>query len=161
MPYDVDIVGTQAAVIAVARDTLPLDQIGGRILQLFDLVYAFLNTAEVEQTGHNVAVYLNDRIDLEVGVPVSAPFEDTSDVYCSSLPAGRAAHTIHRGPYSQLGKAHHAVQRWCADQGLTTTGVNWEVYGDWNDNPSLLRTDVYYSLTDVQLDIAQGETLGI
>jgi effector-binding domain-containing protein len=79
---------------------------------------------------------------------VTAPFEDTSTVYCSSLPASRAAHAIHYGPYSQLGRAHAALREWCVDRGLSITGVNWEVYGDWNDDPSLLRTDVYYLWAD-------------
>ena len=148
MPYDMDIVSTQAVVTAVARDTLPLGQIGTNIIRLFDRVYEFLRTATVEQAGHNVALYLNDAIDLEVGVPVTAPFQDTATVHCSSLPAGRAAHTIHYGPYSQLDRAHSAVQEWCENKGLSTTGVRWEVYGDWSEDQALLRTDVYYLLEE-------------
>jgi effector-binding domain-containing protein len=150
--YTIDVLETQSTVMAVARDTLSSDQISGRILQLFDLVYAFLKTAEVKSVGLNVAVYLNDRIDLEVGVPVTAPFEDTSSVFCSSSPAGRSAHTVHYGPYSQLGEAHRAVQKWCQGQGLITTGVSWEVYGHWNDDTSRLRTDVYHMLTNAKSD---------
>ena len=148
MSYDVDVVRAQTATMAVARATLPLEQISGRILQLFDLVYAFLETAKVKQAGHNIAVYLNNVVDLEVGVPVTAPFEDTATVYCSSLPAGKAAHTVHYGPYSLLGGAHDAVLQWCEDRGLALTGVSWEIYGHWNDDPSLLRTDVYWLLKE-------------
>ena len=148
MSYDVDVVSAQTATMAVARATLPLEQISGKILQLFDLVYAFLETAKVKQAGHNIAVYLNNVVDLEVGVPVTAPFEDTATVYCSSLPAGKAAHTVHYGPYSLLGGAHDAVLQWCEDRGLALTGVSWEIYGHWNDDPSLLRTDVYWLLKE-------------
>ena len=148
MSYDVDVVSAQTATMAVARATLPLEQISGKILQLFDLVYAFLETAKVKQAGHNIAVYLNNVVDLEVGVPVTAPFEDTATVYCSSLPAGRAAHAVHYGPYSELGGAHDAVLQWCEDRGLALTGVSWEIYGHWNDDPSLLRTDVYWLLKE-------------
>ena len=148
MPSDVDIVSTQTVPTAVARDTLPLDQVGANILSLFDQVYAFLRTATVEQAGHNVAVYLNDAVDLEAGVPVTASFPDTDAVNCSTLPSGRAAHTIHFGPYTQLHEAHSAVLKWCRERGLATAGVRWEVYGDWNADPALLRTDVYYLLTE-------------
>ena len=154
MDYDIDLVEAQATVMAVARDTLAQDQISGRILHLFDLVYAFLANAEVKQAGHNIAIYLNNHIDLEVGVPVTAPFEDTANVFCSSSPAGRSAHTVHYGPYSRLGDANRAVQKWCKNQGEATSGISWEEYGHWNDDPSLLRTDVYWLLTDVQPDNA-------
>ena len=148
MPHDMDIVRTQAVVTAVARDTLPLDQIDTNIIRLFDRVYAFLRTAPVEQAGHNVALYLNDAIDLEAGVPVTDPFQDTATVHCSSLPSGRAAHTIHHGPYAQLHQAHSAVLEWCTEKGVATTGVRWEVYGDWYADQALLRTDVYYLLEE-------------
>ena len=134
--------------MAVARATLPPGQISEHIIELFDRVYAFLRTAEVKQAGQNIALYLNNVVDLEVGVPVTAPFEDTATVYCSSLPAGQAAHTVHYGPYSLSGGAHEAVIRWCKDRGLALTGINWEIYGHWKDDPALLRTDVYWLLKE-------------
>ena len=148
MSYDVDVVSTQTVTMAVARATLPPGQIGEHIIELFDRVYAFLKTAKVKQAGQNIALYLNGAVDLEVGVPVTAPFEDTATVYCSSLPAGQAAHAVHYGPYSELVGAHDAVRKWCADRGLALTGVSWEIYGHWNDDPSLLRTDVYWLLKE-------------
>ena len=127
---------------------IPPGQIGARILGLFDRVYAFLGTSGMQHAGINVTLYLDGQISVEAGVIVEAPFEDTATVFCSSLPAGRAAHAVHYGPYSQLGSAHDAVQSWCRDQGLVTTGVSWEVYGHWNDDPSLLRTDVYWLVAE-------------
>jgi hypothetical protein len=28
------------------------------------------------------------------------------------------------------------------------TGVDWEIYGHWDDDPAKLRTDVFYLLAD-------------
>ena len=56
MSYTIDLVTMQAIPTVVARDTLPPDQISARILQVFDRVYAFLETSDVEQTGQNVAL---------------------------------------------------------------------------------------------------------
>ena len=33
-------------------------------------------------------------------------------------------------------------------QALGLAGPNWEVYGHWHDDPSQLRTDVFYLLQD-------------
>jgi len=54
--------------------------------------------------------------------------------------------TIHRGPYGELGAAHQAVVRWCEAEGRELTGERWEVYGDWEEDPALLETTVFYRL---------------
>src|SRR4029077_5605373 len=149
MPYEIDIVSTDAVITAVARDTVRLDQISRRIRPLFDQVYDFLKRAPVRQSGDNIALYRDDAIHLEAGVPVTATFAETPTVHCSSLPAGQAAHIVHFGAYSQLRGAHRAVVEWCAEKGIVLAGPRWEVYGDWNEDPSLMRTDVYYLLSGV------------
>ncbi len=36
-----------------------------------------------------------------------------------------------------------ALERWCREAGRRPAGVNWEVYGDWDEDPAKRRTDVY------------------
>jgi effector-binding domain-containing protein len=66
----------------------------------------------------------------------------------SEIPRGIAATTTHFGPYGQLNLAHQAIKDWSTANGYKPTGVNWEIYGHWdqawNNNPSLIRTDVFY-----------------
>jgi effector-binding domain-containing protein len=87
---------------------------------------------------------------VEVGAEVATPFTGHGEVVGSTTPAGSVATTTHYGPYGRLGDAHAAIRRWCADNGHTLTGPNWEVYGhwldEWNNDPSKVRTDVYYLL---------------
>jgi hypothetical protein len=42
--------------------------------------------------------------------------------------------------------AGQAVRRWWAEQGREITGENWEVYGDWHEDPAELETEVFYRL---------------
>ena len=148
MDYEVGLVDTQEILTAVVRDTMPQDQISARILPLFDQVYAFLPAAGITHPGLNIILYRSDRIDLEAGVQVQEMFQGSDKVHCSALPAGRTAHTTHFGPYDRLGKAHQAVMDWCRQHALKTGPISWEVYGHWNDDPALLRTDVYYLLEE-------------
>ena len=148
MNSDVDLIHAPEVLTAVVRDTVPPDQLSSRIIPLFDQVYAFLPASGIAHPGLNTILYLNDRIDLEAGVQISARFSGSDTVHCSALPAGLAAHTAHYGPYNQLGAAHQAVIDWCRAEGLKRTGVRWEVYGHWQDDPALLRTDVYYLLQE-------------
>lgn len=43
---------------------------------------------------------------------------------------------------------HDAIVAWCAEHGLVTTGVRWEVYGDWQEDESRFETVVRWLLAD-------------
>ncbi len=100
--------------------------------------------------GRHVALYLDDEINLEVGVEVDRPFAADGEVVASETPAGLAATAAHFGPYSALHAAHDEIHRWCSRHGHTLSGPRWEIYGhwqdEWNRNPARIRTDVYYLL---------------
>jgi effector-binding domain-containing protein len=100
--------------------------------------------------GRNVAVYLDGEIDMEIGQEVAAPFQSTSELFCSSTPGGEVATAVHIGAYDQLGKAHEAIRQWAAEHNRTFAGPNWEIYGHWTEDLTQLRTDVFYLLADDQ-----------
>jgi effector-binding domain-containing protein len=83
---------------------------------------------------------------IEVGVQVPGPFEGDGRVVCSATPGGTAARALHVGPYDKLGDAHDAVRLWCRKNNHPIAGPNWEVYGDWNEDPNQLETEVFYLL---------------
>lgn len=101
--------------------------------------------------GRHVALYLDDRITLEVGVEMETSFVDSGLVVHSATPAGPAAIATHFGPYAGLHEAHAAIARWCVREGRALAGPSWEIYGHWEPawatDPSRIRTDVVYALT--------------
>jgi effector-binding domain-containing protein len=111
-------------------------------------VWTFFRTSGLPRPGRHLALYLDDKGNLEVGVEVTEPFAGNERVVCSSLPAGTVATATHWGPYQRLGEAHKAICKWCSENGHTLTGVCWELYGHWTDNLAQVRTDVYYLLQD-------------
>jgi hypothetical protein len=66
---------------------------------------------------------------VEVGVLVGASFAPVGRVVPSQLPGGTVVTTVHRGAYSELGRAHEAVHAHAAAHGLTLAGPRWEIYG--------------------------------
>ena len=85
-------------------------------------------------------------------VELHEPFIDHGEVVGSATPGGLVAAATHFGPYSGLGGAHDAVRQWCAANHRQLAGPSWEIYGHWeeawNADPSRIRTDVFYLLTD-------------
>lgn len=120
--------------------------IPAKMMAKMDAVWAFVRAHGVTGTGHNVWLYRprqDGLMDVEVGVQVSAPVEGEGDVVCRQTPGGTAAHTFHYGEYDVLPNVYRAVFEWCAENGHAPAGVNWEVYGDWDDDPAKRRTDIY------------------
>jgi effector-binding domain-containing protein len=103
---------------------------------------------QATKAGRHVAIYWDSGIRLEVGVEISGPFVEDGELVRSATPAGLVASTTHFGPYGGLGTAHDAIRRWCASHNHRLAGPNWEIYGhwqgDWDANPSRIRTDVFY-----------------
>jgi effector-binding domain-containing protein len=92
-------------------------------------------------------LYRDDVPNVEVGVLLDRPCPLTGRVTASSLPAGTAATTVHRGPFRDVGEAHDAVVRWCAAHGHRLTGVRWEIYGPHDDDPARQWTEVSWLLS--------------
>jgi effector-binding domain-containing protein len=115
-------------------------------------VWNVLKAQGVKGTGRHVALYWDDEFNLDIGVELSAPFAGHDEVVAAATPTGTVATLAHFGPYHQLPAAHQELRRWCRDNGHTLAGPNWELYGhwihEWCDDPSLIRTDVYYLLDE-------------
>lgn len=136
--------------LAVVRRRAARQALSQLVPQLCGVVWNAIRANQIRGAGRHVAVYLDDQINMEVGVELESPFAGDGDVVASALPAGAVATTTHLGPYSRLGDAHRAIQDWCAAQGHAMGGPCWEIYGHWqaawNDDPSAIQTDVFYLL---------------
>jgi len=150
VPYQVRIHSAPLRHLAVVRRRLKWSELGGNLIQFLDRVYVQVRAGTVIQSGHNVFVYRDatkEGVTAEVGVEVSGPFEAIDEVVYSNTPAGEVASTLHIGPYSELGGAYDALVRWCQENNRPRAGTYWEVYGDWNEDPAKLETEVFYLLT--------------
>jgi effector-binding domain-containing protein len=135
--------------LAVVRVTTVLSRWPGEFMKALDKVYAAVKAGKLEQNGHNVMVYrprADGLVDIECGIDVSTRFEGLGEVVYSETPAGPAAKTAHIGPYQQLGMSHKAIAEWCRENGHSLTGTCWEIYGDWEQDPAKLRTDLFHLL---------------
>lgn len=148
MNYDVQLVTLPGGQpLAVVRRRAQLGELSGVVPAACGTVWNALRTQGATGAGRHVAVYLDDEVNLEVGVEMDAPFAEQGELIRSALPKGVAAHAVHLGPYGQLGAAHDAIHAWAAGQGRALSKFRWEIYGhwksEWDRDPSQIRTDVY------------------
>lgn len=150
MKYDVRVENVSGTPTAVVRRRAAARELPKVVPEACGVVWNVVRSQQIQGAGRHVALYLDDQINLEVGVELEKPFAGHGEVVGSTLPSGTVATTTHFGPYNRLGEAHAAVRDWCASHGRTFAGPSWEVYEHWeeawNADPSLIRTDMFYLL---------------
>ena len=120
-----------------------------RFRESLDKVYATAHSAPLSLDGQNVFIYFDrpdGTTDCDFGVGVNTPFEAIGDVRCIESPSGTVATTTHWGDYRLLRQGHMAIREWCRTNGHADTGLRWEAYGHWHEDPVRNRTDIFYLL---------------
>jgi effector-binding domain-containing protein len=151
MAYDVTIERTTECPTAVVKANTTWRAFPTLWRTLLDEVWAFLGaTPGLGTEGHNIMLYRNAvpdvEVAVEVGVQVARSFEAAGRVVPSTLPAVKAATTVHAGTPAEIGAAHRAVRAWCAGQRRELTDVWWEVYGDPDPQTGHFDVVVYWQL---------------
>ena len=148
MSYDIRLAQIASRPTAVVRRRAALKELPKVVPESCGVVWNALKANGVKGAGRHLAVYLDDEINLEVGVEMDGPFAGIGEVVASSTPGGTVAMTTHLGPYQLLASAHRAIREWCKANGHRTAGPNWEIYGhwrtEWEKDPSQITTDIYY-----------------
>ena len=148
MPYEVRAERAAPRTLAAVHATTNQQRLSADILRLLDKVWPVLREQGV-RTGHNVVVYHGGtarELTVDVGVEAFTDFAVRGEIRRTATPSGEVATVAHYGEYSEMAGAYAALERWCQDNGRRPAGVNWEVYGDWADDPAKRRTDVYFLL---------------
>ncbi len=150
MEYAIRLEQLSSRPLAVVCRRAGLQDLSQVIPDACGTVWSVVRAQQVTGIGRNVAVYLDDQINVEVGVELDAPFAGYGEVVGSAIPPGPVATTTHYGPYGLLHEAHKAIRLWCGKNGNTLAGPNWEIYGhwkdEWNSDPAKISTDIYYLL---------------
>ena len=148
MPYEVLTKQASPRALAAVRAVTTPPELGAVIIGSLDQVWPLLRE-QGTRTGHNVVVYHPGEageLAIDAGVEIFEDFMERGVVRRVTTPAGQVAVTAHYGEYSAVGAAYAALDHWCTENGRDRAGVNWEVYGDWADDPADRRTDVYFLL---------------
>jgi effector-binding domain-containing protein len=135
--------------LAVVRRQALQSELSRVVPELCGVVWKAIG-AQQAKAGRHVALYWDSTIRLEVGVEILGPFTEQDEVVHSATPSGQVATATNLGPYNTLGAAHNAIHQWCQANHRKPAGPSWEIYGhwlpEWNDDPSQIRTDIYYLL---------------
>lgn len=119
--------------------------------ETYGRMMGYLGGLGMEPSGAPFVAYHNmdmSNMDVEIGLPVAQPVDGAGDIAYVTLPSGKVAVAMHKGPYDMLRATYDAMSAWMHEESLQPTGVAYEMYiSDPGDTaPEALLTQVAFPL---------------
>ena len=137
----------------VIRTSTPVEKLSEVMGASYGEIMQVMGSSGAQPAGAPFAMYHNmdmSNLDVEIGIPVSAAVPGGGRVKAGKLPGGKAAVTLHVGPYGEIGKAYDRLTAFVKEQGLNPASFTYEVYlSDPSETPAEeLQTEIYFPLKD-------------
>lgn len=136
MPYEVEVRDQRGRTVVAVEATTPPELHVEAGYELFGKLKTLLRAID-RPLAQPVACLLpeppdGDTMILQMTTPIEEPV-DAKVVRAAGglvleVPSGPFAFVTHRGPYEELGVAHHAITAWVEEHGKRTTGALIEIY---------------------------------
>ncbi|MDY7106562.1 MAG: TIGR03086 family metal-binding protein [Actinomycetota bacterium] len=151
----VELVDLEPQAMVAVRGEVPIEGLTSFFADAFTTAEKAIARAGVEVTGPPLAFYPSmptDAVTVEAGFTTSGPVVTDGDVHRVDLPGGRAAVTVHVGPYDAMEATYGRLEAWMAGCGLRPGPAMWECYlsdSASEPDPARWRTRIVWPIRDV------------
>lgn len=133
MPYEISVKEVPDQMVVSHKVEATLWTVGEEIGKGFGSMMQVVSEQGVSPTGPPFIVYHDMIVDESLGTielcfPVAQPIDDSGDVKDAEIAGGPTATTMHKGSYSELATAYHALSTWISNHGHYPAGPPREVY---------------------------------
>jgi effector-binding domain-containing protein len=150
MHGDVEFSVREAQPALIIRTVAAVTELPGIFGAAYGELFGYLAELGIEAAGMPYGAYHNmdmQRLDLEIGVPVSSAVPPRGRMSMGEIPAGEWATLIHTGPYDQMRPAYGALQAAISAAGKRIAGGAYEFYRTGPDEPpEKIETEIGFPL---------------
>ena len=131
MSFVIEMVETQEQPTLVLKTVTPVTEMPKILGKAFmDVINHIMELGE-NPVGPAFVGYFNmdmERLELEIGFPVSKPLPGKGDIQPGIIPAGKQVTCMYKGPYMEMPPAYEEIQKWIKDNGYKPLGPVYEHY---------------------------------
>jgi effector-binding domain-containing protein len=131
MAYEVVIKDVPVQLALTVHKRVSMATIAQAMGEAFGAISAHVEAGGAQYAGPPFAIYpdeMADEFDAVICMPVAPGATGGAGVALEEIPGGRAATTVHAGPYPEVCKAYDALQKWMTDNGCHPGGPPREIY---------------------------------
>lgn len=131
MAYIFQIIETEALPALSVKTVTSISNLPNEIGRIYGSIVAYLAQKGEEPLGPAFVGYHNmdmEKLEVEIGFPVAKETVGAGEIISSSIPAGKKATGIHKGPYREISSTYAALGKWLAEKGYTPSGMVFEFY---------------------------------
>lgn len=156
VPVDIAVKDLPAVHSIVMRRRVSRDEIAAALGEMLPALFAHAQANALAMAGPPFARYPEigmASMVLEGGIPLAEPAtgELGEGMEALTIPATRAAVTIHHGPYERLPETYEAIESWLREEGHTPAGPPRETYltdpGEYPD-PQTWETEIVQPISE-------------
>jgi AraC family transcriptional regulator len=145
---DVEIKDVKKQSTLVIKQKVKMAEISAELGKLLPKIHAYLGSKNITPLSAPMTHFKKtaaDAFEIEAGFVVPEGTKGEGEIVSSELPAGKAAFTVHVGPYDALPKTYEAMEAVLKTKGLQGKGSSWEFYvtDPGSTKPEELKTEIY------------------
>jgi effector-binding domain-containing protein len=131
MSYIIEMVETQEQPTLILKTVTSVGELPKILGKAFmDIVTHIMELGE-QPVGPAFVGYFNmdmERLELEIGFPVSKELPGKGEILSGHIPAGKQVTCMYKGPYMEMPPAYEEIQKWIKNQGYKPLGPVYEHY---------------------------------
>lgn len=131
MSFMIEMAETQEQPTLVLKTVTPVSELPKILGKAFmDIVTHIMELGE-QPVGPAFVGYFNmdmERLELEIGFPVSKALPGKGDILAGSIPAGKQVSCMYKGPYMEMPPVYEEIEKCIKGNGYKPLGPVYEHY---------------------------------
>jgi len=131
MEYEFELKEEKEQPVLSIRTRVAVENLPQEFGRVYGIIIQYMEEIGEKTEGPAYGAYYNmdmADLDVEIGFIMPKPVAGRDDIQAGSIPAGKQASCLFKGPYAETEPVYNALIAWISENGHVPTGVSYEFY---------------------------------